>query len=350
MSLNKINILQLITGLGMGGAEKVVLDLAKYTNTDDFNTYVLAMSKRDELLNEYLENNIDTSILKKSNSLKDIFIIVKSVHQFIKEKNIHIIHAHMTHSIIIASILKLFNPSIKIVFTSHSLNIGSKVREFGVWILKPFRDLDIIFSKDILKYFYKYNHKVIANGIKINKYNLKLEKNEKFIFIAVGRLETVKNHKFLINIANTLKDKYKFEIHIVGDGYLKNDLQVLIEKNNLNNTIKLLGLRNDIPELLNKSHCLIMPSLWEGLPIVILEAGAASLPVISTPVGSIPSLLNTRNSYLSKLSDFKNQMTHVLENYEEATVKAKNLFSDIEKTYSIDKIVIQHEKIYKELI
>ena len=53
----------------------------------------------------------------------------------------------------------------------------------------------------------------------------------------------------------------------------------------LKDYIKLLGLRNDIPNLLNKSHCLLMPSLWEGLPIVILEAGASRLPVISTPVG-----------------------------------------------------------------
>jgi len=347
---SKINILQLVTGLGMGGAEKVVLDLAKYTSRDEFNTFVLAMSKRDELLPEFLDNHIDTILLRKSNSFKDFISIIKSINKFIKEKDIQIIHAHMTHSIIVASIVKILNPKVKIVYTSHNLNIGSKLRELIVWSLKPFRDIDIVFSKDIVKFFYKANYKVIPNGIKIDKYNLGLEKNHRFTFIAIGRLETVKNHKFLVELANELKDKYDFEIQIVGDGYLRDELKELIQKYALEDRIRLLGLRNDIPKLLGQAHCLLMPSLWEGLPIVILEAGASSLPVISTPVGSIPSLLNNDNAYLTDLDNFKSNMIKVIENYEEAKSKGKNLFQEIKKTYSIDSVVSEHEKIYKELV
>lgn len=346
----KINVLQFITGLGMGGAEKVVLDLAKYTSKNDFNTYVVSMSERDELLEEFLSNGIDTTILRKSNSLKDFINIIKSVNKFVKENQIQIIHAHMTHPIIVASIVKILNPSLRIVYTSHNLNIGSKLREIIIWALKPFRDIDIVFSKEILKFFYKNNYKVIANGIKIDKYNLNIAKNNKFTFIAVGRIETVKNHKFLIELTNELKDKYDFETQIVGDGYLKDELSGLITKYELEDRMKLLGLRNDIPQLLNQSHCLLMPSLWEGLPIVILEAGASSLPVISTPVGSIPSLLNDDNAYLVELSEFKNKMIEVLENYEVAQTKGKKLFDDISKDYSIDGIVNRHEKIYIGLL
>lgn len=348
--MKKINILQLVTGLGMGGAEKVVLDLAKYTSKDKFNTYVVAMSKRDELLQEFLDNKVNTKLLRKSNSFKDFISIIKSINKFIKEKNIQIIHAHMTHSIIVASILKILNPSLKIVYTSHSLNIGSKIREIIVWSLKPFRDVDIVFSQDILKYFYKQNYRVIPNGIKVEKYNLGLEKNQKFTFIAIGRLETVKNHKFLIEVANKLQKKCDFDIHIVGDGYLKEDLNSLIEKYNLQDRVKLLGLRNDISILLNQSHCLLMPSLWEGLPIVILEAGASRLPVISTPVGSIPSLLNSKNSYLAVNDDFKNKMIEVLNDYKAAQFIGEKLFEDINSKYSIDSVIKDHEKIYQELV
>lgn len=347
--MKKINILQLITGLGMGGAEKVVLDLAKYISNEEFNTIVVGMSKRDELYQEFLNNKIDTILLNKSNSLKDIFYIINTINKLIKEKEIQIIHAHMTHSIIVASILKVLNPSLKIIFTSHNLNIGSKLREYLVWILKPLRNIDIVFSKDILKYFYKKDYKIIPNGIKIDKYNLNLSKNEKFTFIAIGRLETVKNHKFLIEIANELKDEFDFEIQIVGHGYLEEELENLIQKYNLNEYVKLLGLRNDIPKLLNQSHCLLMPSLWEGLPIVILEAGASNLPIIATPVGSIPSLLNDENAYLVELNEFKNIMIEVLNNYENAKLKGKKLFENIKVKYSIEAVIEAHEKIYKEL-
>jgi glycosyltransferase involved in cell wall biosynthesis len=348
--VKKINILQMVTGLGVGGAEKSVLNLAKHTSKTSFNTFVVSMSKRDELLSEFLENHINITLLKGSRSIQGFVTIVKEVNKFVKKNNIQIIHAHMTHSIIISSIIRLFNPSIKIVYTSHSLNIGSKLREFIVYSLKQLRDVDIVFSKDLLKFFYKKNYQVVPNGIEIDNYNLKLNKNKKFTFVVVGRLETVKNHKFLIEMANNLKDKYNFELQIAGDGYLKEELNSLISKYNLEDNVKLLGLRSDIPKLLSQSHCLLMSSLWEGLPIVILEAGASSLPVISTAVGGIPSLLNDKNAYLADFGNFQNKMIEVLEYYKEAEIKGKYLFNDISKKYSIDSVVRQHENIYKELI
>lgn len=348
--MKKINVLQLITGLGMGGAEKVVLELSRNISKNDFNTFVVSMSKRDELLDEFEENKINTTILNRANSLIDMFMIVKTINKFLKENDIQIIHAHMAHSIIIASILKLLNPSIKIVFTSHTLNIGSKFRELIVFLLKPLRDIDIIFSKDLLKYFYKSKYSIIPNGVKIDRYNLSLEKNDKFTFIAIGRLENVKNHKFLIQLANNLKNSYDFEIQIIGDGYLKEELNNLIEIHNLQSQVKLLGLRNDIPELLNKSHCLLMPSLWEGLPMVILEAGASSLPIISTPVGSIPSIINENNGYLASFEDFEKSIIKVLEDYSLAKEKGLNLFKDVSNEYSISSIVNEHENLYKSLL
>ena len=348
--MKKINVLQLVTGLAMGGAEKVVFDLSKYTNRNAFNTFVLAMSKNDERLEEFVNNNINTTILRKSKGLKDFIQIIREVNSFIKKNKIDIVHAHMTHSVIIASFIKIKNPSIKIVYTSHNLNIGSRLRELIVWSLKAFREIDIIFSKDILKYFYKKNYQIIPNGIKMDDYNLDLIKNKKFTFVAVGRLEAAKNHKFLIEIAKKLKNKFDFDIQIVGDGSLKDDLTRLIEQYELNDTVRLLGLRNDIPQLLNKSHCLLMPSLWEGLPIVILEAGASSLPIVSTPVGSIASLLNDNNAYVTGLNKFEENMINVLTNYEEAKKKGLNLFKTVNENYSIETVVQAHEVIYKGLM
>lgn len=153
----------------------------------------------------------------------------------------------------------------------------------------------------------------------------------------------------MIEIANELKDEFDFEIQIVGHGYLKEELENLIQKYDLNEYVKLLGLRNDISELLNQSHCLLMPSLWEGLPIVILEAGASNLPIIATPVGSIPSLLNDENAYLVELNEFKNIMIEVLNNYENAKLKGKKLFENIKVKYSIEAVIEAHENIYREL-
>lgn len=347
--MKKINILQLITGLGMGGAERVVLDLSKNIDKNKFSNQVIGIAKRNELLPQFFEDNICVMSLNKDNNLKDFYLMIKEVNDYIRKNNINIIHAHLAHALIVASIVKIFNPTLKIVFTSHSLNIGSKLIEFLIFILKPLRNIDIIFSKDLLKYFYKSNYIILPNGVDIKKYDLNLSKNSKFTFIAIGRLETVKNHKFLIEIANNLKDKYDFSIHIVGEGYLRKELEEKIREFGLEEKVKLLGMRNDIPELLNKSHCLLMPSLWEGLPMVILESGASKVPIISTPVGSVPSILNEKNSYLSELSKFQDTMIYLINNYEEAKTKAIALLDDIVFNYSVESIVEKHEKIYQRL-
>lgn len=346
--MKKVNILQLITGLGMGGAEKVVYDLAYYSDKNRFNTYVISLSKRLERLQEFLDGKIETKALNKDNSLSDLIQMIKEIDFFIKEKKINIIHAHMSHPMILATILKVMNPKIQIVTTSHNIDIESKARELFLYVFRFLRFKDIVFSKDILMYFYKKNYEIIPNGINFNNYELKLEKNEKFTFISVGRLETVKNHKLLIEVANNLKDNFDFELQIVGDGYLRNELQSMIDDFGLNQKVKLLGLRRDIPLLLNKAHCFLMPSLWEGLPIVLLEAGASRLPIISTSVGSIPVLLNNENSTLVELNGFEEAMTDIINNFEKANKKAQKLFDKIEKEYSIKQIVRKHEKIYLE--
>lgn len=346
--MKKVNVLQLITGLGMGGAEKVVYDLAYYSDKSKFNTYVMSLSKRAERLQEFLDGKINTKILNKDNTFSDLIQIIKETDFFIKNNKIDVIHAHMSHPMIIATIIKILNPKIQIVTTSHNIDIESKLRELFLYIFRFLRFKDIIFSKDILMYFYRQDYEIIPNGIDLNNYNIEVQKNEKFTFISVGRLETVKNHKLLIEVANNLKNNFDFELQIVGDGYLKSELQSMIDDFDLNQKVKLLGLRRDIPLLLNKAHCFLMPSLWEGLPIVLLEAGASRLPIISTSVGSIPVLLNNENSTLVELNSFEDAMIEIINNYEKANKKAQNLFDKIKKEYSIEQIVRKHEKIYLE--
>jgi len=347
--MKKINILQLVTGLTVGGAENVVLNLARYTSKERFNTYVLSLSKKEELLPEFLKYNIDTTLLRKSNSLLDFISMLKSLHSFVKENHIQVIHAHMFHSLLLASLVKLFNPSLKIIYTSHSLSRNFRLNQVIIFLMKPLRDIDIIFSKEILRFFYKKTYKIIPNGVKLEQYQMEYPKYDTFTFIAVGRLTEAKNHQFLIEFAKLLKEKYHFEIHIVGDGELREELERMIEASNLQKEIKLLGLRNDIPKLLKQSHALLMPSLWEGLPLVILEAGASHLPIISTPVGSIPSLLNNENAYLCELSQFVSAAEEILKNSDESNSKAEKLFEKISSSYSLGKIIKVHEEIYQSV-
>lgn len=348
--MSKINILHIITGLGMGGAEKVVFNLSQYINKNEFNSFIVAMSTKDTLLNDFIDKNVDVYILRKSKTLIDIYTIIKTINSLIKEKSIDIIHAHMVHSMMACSILKILNPSVKIVFTAHSINLGSKFREVLIYLLRPLRNVDIIFSKENVQFFQKKKNIVIPNGILVKNYELNLQKNNLFTFVSVGRLEEVKNHILLIDIVESLSEEFEFQLLIAGDGHLKNNLEKLIKEKNLSSKIKLLGLRKDIPSILNTSHCFVLPSLWEGFPIALLEAGASKLPIITNTVGSIPSFLNNENAYVIQLHEFEKTMREVIQNYENAKAKSEILFTAIHENYSIQANTEKHESLYKNLL
>lgn len=347
----KANILQLVTGLGVGGAERVVLDLSIGLDKLKYNNYVLSLSKKNEMLDIFKENNINVTSLNKNNSLKDFISMIFETKNFVKTHNINLIHAHMTHAMILAVIMKIFFPKLKIVFTSHNTTFGSKIRNVLIYILKPFRNIDILFSEEQRTSIYKNQYKVIPNGINTKPYQIKLNKFEKFTFLSVGRLDEAKNHLHLIDCAKDLADKnLDFEVLIAGEGSFRNQIEKKISTYNLQDKIKLLGIRRDIKELMSQSHVFVMPSLWEGLPIVLLEAGASNLPCISTPVGTIPSLLNESNAYLTDNQNFSKTMEYVYNNYKEAIEKSKKLHEKVLSNYSIESIVINHELIYDEYL
>ena len=349
----KIDLLHLITGLGVGGAERVVLDLSRNSNKERYTTSVISMSKQSEMLEMFKKESVDVNILNMNSSVSDLIKIISAVNRHVKEQKIQLIHAHMTDAMVVSVMVKILNPKLKLVFTSHNITFGSKIKTLAVKLLKSFRDRDILFSQDQLSSIYKKNYEMIPNGIDINRYQLDLQKNEIFTFITVGRLEKQKNHIKLLESAKALKDKgLKFQILIVGEGkdpIQKKRVEDFIALHKLENHIHLLGVRFDIPQLISKSDCFVLSSAWEGLPIVLLEAAASKIPIISTPVGSIPSLIDKSSGYLAD-KNFTEVMEEVMFNYASAKEKALILYKKVEKNYSIESIVRKHETIYEELV
>lgn len=101
------------------------------------------------------------------------------------------------------------------------------------------------------------------------------------IILQVGRMMEVKNHKFSIMIANSLKELgVSFNMIFVGDGPCRTELEKAIANYGLNTFVTITGLRKDIPELMAMADVMLMPSLYEGFPVVLVESQAAGLPAV----------------------------------------------------------------------
>lgn len=352
--MKKTNILFLTTSFVIGGAEKVILDLMLNLDKQKFDVSIIALAKNTDMLEEYVNSGIKTRKLDMGKNVSDFIGAFKTLSQYIIDNNIDILHAHLVHTLPFQALLKIRHPKLKIVYTSHNVDVGGKHRDLMTWLIKPFRNADIVFSKDMINKLYKKNTAVIINGVDIEKFSQKSIKNTPFTFLSVGSIRDQKNQIFLVECAKKLKDKgHDFVIDIVGGGEenqpLIDEIAQSIIDNKVSDCVRMLGSRNDIPDLLKTAHCMVLPSHYEGLPIVLLEAGAAKLPIISTPVGAIPTLIDKTNGYLTTLDTFSDVMGEVYNNYPKAQQKAQQLAQKIEDHYSIKSMAKAHGELYLSL-
>ena len=138
----------------------------------------------------------------------------------------------------------------------------------------------------------KENVCVLTNGIDVQQYVFSQERRalmrrklnipkDMFVVGHVGRLCYQKNHAKILNVfAEIKKEKQNSILLLVGVGELESEINEKTKKLGLNNSVKLLGIRNDIPDLLMAFDVMVFPSFYEGLPNSIIEAQATSLPCI----------------------------------------------------------------------
>ena len=198
---------------------------------------------------------------------------------------------------------KKYNIKTRIIHAHNSQNMDSFLRgllhRFNKIIISKYATDFWSCSEEASKWFYNYKiinsneYKLINNAIDCDLYkydsevrkkcrkDLKLE--NKFIFSNIGRLHFQKNQEFIIKIFKEihLVDK-ETVLLLIGDGPDKEYLKELVNKNGLNDSVIFLGIRKDIPQLLQATDILLFPSLFEGLPLVLVEAQASDVVIFTS--------------------------------------------------------------------
>ena len=197
------------------------------------------------------------------------------------------------------------------IFTGYFNSLVSRFFLLTEKVLARFTDVIITVSeeqrKEILEYKIGNKEKVITIplGLELKRFinneglkgkireELKLPEDIKLVGI-VGRLVPIKNHKMFIDAVSRLKEKeekIKARFLIIGDGELRKELEQYVKENGLAQDILFLGFRRDLETLYADIDILVLTSLNEGLPVVVIEAMASGKPVISTDVGGVVDLL-----------------------------------------------------------
>jgi glycosyltransferase involved in cell wall biosynthesis len=324
-----MRVLQLISSSGYFGAENVLVHLAKALVHREHIHVAAGVIKNLatphlEIIDECKKEGIATVVFPCRGKID--FNTVHLVRKYILDNKVDIIHSHGYKSNIY-SFLSSIGISVKIVATCHNwLGDDPKMRFYTFLdkiLLRRFSFVVPVSTVilDILLQSKVRQEKVglIHNGIELDRFSKQISsahlRNElgisedRVVVGAVGRISSEKGHVHLLNIVEELeKDWPSLTVLIVGDGDLRQDLQQKFNREN----IVFTGIRNDLPEVYNSMDIFVLPSLTEGLPMVLLEAMASSLPVVVTDVGEISQVVQEKTTgYIVKAGD-EPAMKHAL--------------------------------------
>lgn len=183
------------------------------------------------------------------------------------------------------------------------------------------------------------------------KNELKIEKDD-FVCVSIGELNDNKNHIAVLKAIANIQDRTHLKYFICGEGKKRKEYQKFIIDNNLQNNIKLLGFRKDIPTILSIADCFIMPSKREGLPRSIMEAEVLGLPCIVSDIrGCRDLVIDNKGGVVLDVNDvelFSSTLKNIMKNTEQR--KQYGEFNkQFVKDYTLSIVLQQMRKIYEEI-
>lgn len=304
MKQGRIKVLHVVNNLGLGGIEKLVYELACNIPSKGYSLEVCCVrAKAGEWLREIEAKGIPVHFF--CDYRKHPFKFFKAYRRFLHEANYQAVHVHLNH----LSGLFLYHPA-KLVVPVRIAHYHNDFSAYGK-----------VLRKKLLLYFFKIltsryatvnigisglclasvfgerwrsmpKVKKIYNGIDLEKFSSKQEDRnsirkeigieEGAIIIGhVGRFRLQKNHAFIIELASQICPRFENLVFLlVGDGKLQHAMKGLVRRNVLDKKIFFTGARTDVPALMSAMDMFILPSLWEGFGLTVIEAQAAGLPVI----------------------------------------------------------------------
>jgi len=366
--MSKENILYIIWSLSQGGAERVVINLAKGLDRTRFNPMVCCLNEKGEFANELEDIGIPVIPLHKKGKL-DIVVINRLI-AVIKQYQIDIVHTHLFGSNLWGRIAAILARVPVIIATEHNVDVQKTRFHLTIdrWLSR--RTDKIIAVSNKVKEFYVGKGisadkiEVIYNGIEITKSpshqvtrspvkdELEIRDGE-VVLAVVGRLVPQKGHRYLFEALGLLNGKYRFKLLVVGEGPMKDSLWSIVNSLLLKDKVIFTGMRKDVRNILGITDILILPSLREGLPIVALEAMASGVPVVATKVGGTPEVVEDGITGLLVESEnpfaLAEATNRLFNNRGLARKLGENGYKRVKEMFSLEKMVEGHQRVYEEL-
>jgi len=361
----------------LGGVEVVIYNLSKKLIEKGYNVY-LAVFKDGRVRQMFEEIGVNIKVFQRKNKF-DFLNPFKEFYNFVKNEKIDVIHTHGHFPGIIGRFVgKLLkkkvistyhlalnedgHPTITKILTKITLSLADYKTFVSQKVEKSFFNDSMVFDYSLIN---KRNHFTIYNGVDIGEINkslegldrilirkyYKIDKDDIFL-LNIGRLTEQKGQKYLIEaMRKIVKVNKNVKLVIIGEGELKEYLEKIINQYSLQEHIKIFPPTRDIFKVMASSDMFIFPSLWEGLPVVLIEAMTIGIPIIATNVTGINEVIT--NNHDGILIESKNvdiladAVTDLINNKEKIKSLALNANNTVKERFTLDRMSNYYESLYK---
>lgn len=353
----------------VGGVENFILNLYENVNKNKFKIDFLVT----ESLSGYYYNKIVTDYNAKVYTIpsikKHFFKSLKLIRKISKNENYDFIHINLCSAQLFLYVwfFKIFSSNnLKIITHSHSSGETNIFRKILHFVFRPLiiKNTDYYIGCSNVASKWMFGKKIasskkniiIKNAILLDKY--KFNKNNRILFRKkygyddktfvighVGRFEDVKNHRFIIDFFNKYyKINKNSRLVLVGAGSLKNEIKDLVSKLKLNKVVVFIDVTNDVNVIYHGIDLFILPSLFEGLPIVSVEAQSSGLKcVVSNNVSSECNLTGDVSFLPLNIDEWITEINNI---YKSGFSRINKIQQIIDSGYDLKTEIKKIEKIY----
>lgn len=360
----------------IGQFHQPLIDMLK---ENDYEVHICGynnLNLKDSLTINNVDKKYELPFSRSPFSLKNLKCY-RALKKIMKDEKYDIIHCNTPVGGVLGRLMarKYRKNGTKVFYTAHGFHFykGASIKNWIVYypiekILSRYTDVLITINKEDYELskakFKKCKEFLYINGVGVNekKYNIKLDDQtrEKYInelnintkdfnIICIGELNTNKNQDLAINAMKTLIVKYNnIKLWLLGNGPKKDELQQKIAEYKLENNVKLLGYRRDIPQLLQLSHIGLSCSLREGLGLNLIEELIAELPIIGVKNrGHEEIIINNYNGYMieNSVEELVDKIELLIEDKNVYNKLKSNCYNSAEKFFT-SKSLEKLKKIY----
>lgn len=303
----KIKIIQVTRSLNVGGLEKLVATLARNLNREVFDVSVVCLLRKGFFSGELESEGIRVHLVAESEPDARSRLLFLKLARFLKCERPDIVHTHNTHAMIDGTLASVLARVPVRVHTDHARQFPDRVSYMITEnLLSRYVDRVVAVSersKQDLVQFEKIAAKVISvvpNGADIdagswNRDQVRQElglRGHEFLIGTVSRLTEQKGTRFLIEALPAIVATHpEIKLVVVGDGASRKNLENQVAQLTLDRYVVFVGYQKDTEKYLTAMDLYVLPSLWEGMPIGVIEAMACSKPIVATAVGGVPEII-----------------------------------------------------------